>query len=304
MDYKYLGHTKEKIPDIGIGTWKIPNDSKAAIDVIQYGIDNGAALVDTAEMYANEELIGKAIHGKDVFIATKVSPNHFRHDDVIKACNASLKRLGVKSIDLYQLHWPNHNVPIKETMSAMESLMKDGKIRHIGVSNFSMSEMLEAQDVLKSAEIASNQVEYSIFSREIEQEMLPFCQRSNISVIAYSPLARGKLSPGGTSAVFSTIENIAAKYSKSVAQIALNYLISEDNVIAIPKASSIEHMKDNINASGWKLSKADREEISNASGKRPSNLAGPTLQKLLKNTSFWAALMESAEKRRKEKRQK
>ncbi|MCL4363352.1 aldo/keto reductase [Candidatus Marsarchaeota archaeon] len=304
MDYKRLGHTDERVPDIGIGTWKIPNDSKAAIDVIQYGIDNGATLVDTAEMYANEELIGKAIRGKDVFIATKVSPNHFRHDDVIKACNASIKRLGVKSIDLYQLHWPNHNVPIKETMSAMEALMNDGKIRHIGVSNFSISEMLDAQDALKSAEIASNQVEYSIFSREIEQEVLPFCQRSHISVIAYSPLARGKLSQEGSGAVFDTLENIAAKHSKSVAQIALNYLISEDNVIAIPKASSIEHMKDNINASGWKLSKADREEISNTSGERPSPLAGPTLQKLLKNTSFWAALMEKAEKRRKEKRQK
>lgn len=123
---------------------------------IRTGLEHGINHVDTAEMYANEELVGKAVSNYDVFIATKVSPNHFRHDDLIRACRVSISRLNVKQIDLYQLHWPNKRVPIKETIRAMEELVGRGLIRYIGVSNFSVSEMIEAQEAMKREEIVSN----------------------------------------------------------------------------------------------------------------------------------------------------
>jgi diketogulonate reductase-like aldo/keto reductase len=263
MRQKRLGSTNEEVPEIGIGTWKIgsrANEEKAAI---RKGIDLGMDLVDTAEMYANEDIVGDAIKGKKVFVATKVSPHNFRHDDVIAACERSLSRLGVKSIDLYQLHWPNNKVPIKETMSAMEELVDSGRIKHIGVSNFSVDEIKDAQASMRSHQIVSNQVEYSILVREIEEELLHYCEKSRITVIAYSPLARGAIFQRGTE-LYGALEQIAAAHKKSIAQVALNWIISRKGVIAIPKASDAAHMRENAGASGWELSKKEIGEISKA----------------------------------------
>src|SRR5437899_10060301 len=152
-------------------------------------IDRGVSLVDTAELYGSEEVVGMAmknLRGR-VFIATKT--NHWRYDDVLKSAEASLMRLGCDLIDLYQLHWPNAAVPIAETMAAMEALVEDGKVRFIGVSNFTISEMQQAQRALRSQKIVSNQVRYSLVDRTIERDLLPYCQRNHVTVIAYSPLS-------------------------------------------------------------------------------------------------------------------
>ena len=126
---KPLGRGGAKIPELGIGTWKMGGSPERETDAIRKAISIGMGLVDTAEMYGNERLVGEAVRGRKAFLATKVSPHHFRHDDVIRACRESLSKLGVESIDLYQLHWPNRSVDIAETMSAMEELMDTGLIR-------------------------------------------------------------------------------------------------------------------------------------------------------------------------------
>ena len=143
---KYLGNTKEKIPEVGIGTWKLGVNPEKEINALRAGIDAGMRFIDTAEMYGTEWVVARAIKNEEeVFLATKVSPSHFSYNDVIKACDRSLKSLGARQIGLYQLHWPNHSVPIRETMRAMEALVDAGKIRHIGVSNFTVKEFQEAQ---------------------------------------------------------------------------------------------------------------------------------------------------------------
>ena len=149
-------------------------------------------MIDTAEAYGTEEVVGEAIRSirDQVFVATKVSAEHFRRRDVIDAADNSLRRLGIDVIDLYQLHWPSPSIPIGETMQAMDQLVSDGKIQHIGVSNFSIDQLAEAQD---SAEhrIVANQLPYSLADRTIEDGLLAYCQKNAVTIIAYSPLAQG-----------------------------------------------------------------------------------------------------------------
>jgi diketogulonate reductase-like aldo/keto reductase len=283
---------------IGLGTWKIANNSDSGITALRHGFKLGINIVDTAEMYGNEELVGRAIKGFDnVFVATKVSPSHFRHDDLINACNASLKRLGVKSVWLYQLHWPNNRVPIRETMKAMEELLDEGKIMNIGVSNFSVKELLKAQESLEHSKIVSNQVEYSIAMREPESELLEFCNKESIALIAYSPLARGAILKDRK--LLDELSGIGAKYSKTPVAVALRYLLQKGNVIAIPKASSIEHVEEDFAAMSWELSKEDMERLNSLDGFSRPPLAGKLLKAFLKNTTIWAKLMEKNEKNRK-----
>jgi len=188
-------------------------------------------------------------------------PTHLHHDDVIRACNASIRKLGVKAIDLYQVHWPNKSIPIKETMQAMEKLVRDGKIRYIGVSNFSAQEVREAQEALKENELVSNQVEYSILARDIEKGLLGYCAREKLTVIAYSPLAHGALYDRRHADLIDLLSNIGKKHGKTATQVALNWLIGKDPVMAIPKASTEMHVKELAGAAGWKLAKSDLDMI-------------------------------------------
>lgn len=294
MISKELGKTTEKVPAIGIGTWKLGINPEEEVKSIKYGISKGMRLIDTAEMYHTENIVAQAIRSKKgIFVATKASPHHFHYDDVINSCNQSLSNLRVSSIDLYQLHWPNPNIPIQETMKAMEQLVKDGKIRHIGVCNFTVDELKEARGVMKSNEIVSNQVEYSVFARGIEDEVLPYCQKEGITVIAYSPLAMGKLTEKGTKA-YEVLSSIANAHSKTISQIALNWLISKRNVIAIPKASSSEHMIENAGSCDFKLTKSDLQKIDSINTNyRP--ISG-RINKFTKSTSsVWSSLMDKRE---------
>lgn len=297
MEYRQLGKTGEMIPALGIGTWKLGR-SESDMDAIRVGIDAGMRFIDTAEMYANEEAVGTAIKGKKgVFVATKVSPDNFRYEGILKSCNASLKKLGRKQIDLYQLHWPNSRVPIAETMKAMEKLVDDGKIRYIGVSNFSIEEMTAAQEAMKRYEIASNQVEYSIITRQIEGDTLGFCRDVGSTVIAYSPFGNGKLFEKRYKGLLSTLDQIGIKYGKSASQVALNWVIAHKGVVAIPKASTKEHMLENAETTDFSLNEDERKRISKALFEYPENkpIAGSFGPIIKRNSSLVSRVMRYRE---------
>ena len=262
MELKQLGNTNVMVPEIGLGAWKY----RGGVEPLRHGLALGASLIDTAEIYGTEEIVGRAIQDRreQVFLATKVSGSHLRHDDVLRAAEASLQRLHIDVIDLYQIHWPNQSVPIKETMRAMESLVDSGHIRYIGVSNFSASEMRQAQAAMNKYAIVSNQVLYSLNRREIERELVPYCQEHQITVIAYTPLDDGRLAVRSRfrrSQGMQVLEQIAAETHKTLAQVALNWCTSRPNVIAIPKSNSQERIAENCGASGWRLSPAQVERL-------------------------------------------
>jgi diketogulonate reductase-like aldo/keto reductase len=259
-----------------MGTWGMGGGMRAdssrdleAVEALRLGLDLGMTHVDTAEMYGaghSEEIVSKALENwrKPVFISSKVSPSHFAYDDLLRSARKSLDRLRVKQLDLYQLHWPNSRIPISETMKAMEKLVRDGSVRYIGVSNFSVEQMKEAQTALSKETIVSNQVEYSIVDRAVEEDILPYCQREKLTLIAYSPLGQGRIA-GGRGGVFKVVDEIAARLGKSRSQVALNWLLQHDSVVVIPKARDKEHVRENAGASGSRMSDSDFQEIDRAS---------------------------------------
>jgi diketogulonate reductase-like aldo/keto reductase len=264
MEKRELGRTKEKIPVIGLGTWEMGDAQKKGqaleIQAIRKGIELGMTMIDTAEMYGYgnaEKLVGEAVKGMrdEVFIATKVSPQHFGYEDILTSCENSIRRLGVEHIDLYQLHWPSNKVPIRETMKAMEELVSRGKIRYIGISNFSIAQTLKAREALPRSEIVSNQVRYSLTHRSIESELLPFCEREKLTVIAYSPLDTGKLPS-------RVPQTLLAKYGMTPAQLILNWVTYRDAVVAIPKASKVEHVEKNAASVDTRVSGEDYRALS------------------------------------------
>ena len=265
MEYRQLGRTKEKVPAIGMGTWRIGSyqsseEREAQVTALRRGVELGMSLIDTAEMYhsgQSEELVGEAVKDirERVFIASKVSPGHLRYEDVMKACRASLRRLGSSYIDLYQVHWPDPKVPITETMSAMERLVREGAVRYIGVSNFSVAETEDARAALSNAEIVSNQVEYSLSNRAVEQKVLPFCTKEKITLIANSPLARGRISN-------SIPPKLLRKYGMTPAQVMLNWVTCHEQVVAIPKAADIGHLKENASSLSSRFTATEYRQIS------------------------------------------
>src|SRR5258708_1840801 len=249
MQRKQLAQTGVMLPEVGFGTYRY----RGGVDLLRTVIERGGSLIDTAELYGNEEVVGMAMKNlRDrVFIATKT--NHWRYVDVLKSAEASLMRLGCDLIDLYQLHWPNAAVPIAETMAAMETLVEGGKVRFIGVSNFTSSEMQEAQRALRKQKIVSNQVRYSLVDRTIERDLLPYCQRNHVTIIAYSRLGNRFQKILG-----SDPEDVLGKGAKltnrTKVQVALNWCISKAGVVVIPKTESMGHFIENCGSSDWRLS--------------------------------------------------
>lgn len=265
MERRELGATGVKLPEVGLGTWQYGGGAEP----LKKGIAVGASFIDTAEMYGTEPVVGEAIRGQRdrVFLATKVSGNHLRYDQVLKAAEQSLKRLGGDRIDLYQIHWPDPSVPLRETMRAMETLVESGKVRFIGVSNFYLRNLQEAQACMTKYRIVSNQVKYSLLDRGSEEEILPYCQANQITVIAYSPLARGELASRPllkNRSAFNMLQNIARQTGKTPAQVALNWCLSKPNVVVIPKSDKAERVVENCHASGWKLSREQVEALNRA----------------------------------------
>ena len=256
MNLKQLRDTRVQVSELALGTWQY----KGGVEPLRAGIELGASFIDTAEAYGTEPVVGQAIRGirDHVFLASKVSPRHFRRQDVIKAAECSLKQLGTHYLDLYQLHWPNYTVPIEETMAALERLVEMGKVRFIGVSNFTVAELRRAQSVLSTTRLVSNQVRYSLLDRTPEEGLLQYCDAHQISLLAFSPLATG-LDHMRRSDPDDVLGQVAAAVGKTRAQVALNWCVSHPSVIAIFKADKVEHVRENCAVSGWALSAEHRQ---------------------------------------------
>ena len=246
-----LARTGVFIPEVGLGTWNY----HAGPVPLRKGLEAGALFIDTAESYGNEGDVGAAVRGmrERVFIATKISPEHFRPADVRRSTDASLQRMGIDEIDLLQLHEPNASIPLADTMGAVAGLIESGKVRFAGVSNFSVSQLQAAQHALGKHPVVANQVRYNLIDRTIEQALLPYCRANGITVIAYCPLARGldrvrDCDPSGV------IEELARMTNKSPAQVVINWCLCQAGVVAIPKGNSSAHIIDNCGASDWRLS--------------------------------------------------
>ncbi len=270
MEYREFGKTGYKLPLFGMGTYYDPGWIAAAkllkmkprseihLKAINTGFDEDVKFIDTAEIYGTEPLVAKAISGRrrdEIFIATKVWRSNLDYDSVIKSCNRSLKNLQTGYIDLYQIHFPNKRVKISETMRAMEYLVKEGKIRYIGISNFSLKQMMDAEEALKTNDLASTQMPYSLVDGKIEKDILPHCRDRKIAVLAYYPLGHGKLGSENAS-LSAAIADISRNHGgKSLSQIALNWFYSKnENVFPIPRASNPEHVSENVGSVGWRLS--------------------------------------------------
>jgi len=276
MDFKKLGKSAVEIPVLGLGTWEMGGlmsrrlgGEENAARALRLGMELGMSFIDTAEMYASghsEEVVAQAVGDarEKGFLATKVSAENLSHDDVLRAYDSSLTRLKTSYIDLYQVHWSNPRIPIAETMKAMERLASEGKVLNVGVSNFSVRQTREAQNALSKIDLASNQVEYNLVQRSIEEDLLQYCTKEHITVIAYSPIAQGRIASNGRGERWRTLDEIARKYHKTRTQVALNWLIAKEAVVAIPKAGNLEHVRENAGAVGWTLSKEDQDELSQA----------------------------------------
>lgn len=235
----------ELVPALGQGTWKMGDNARHKADEIaalRLGLDLGMTLIDTAEMYANggsEEMVGEAIADRrdEVFLVSKVWPGSASRKGTLAACADSLKRLKTDRLDLYLLHWPSR-YPIADTVAAFEELKAQGKIRHWGVSNFDVKQM---EEVLAAGgtSVATNQVLYNLTRRGIEFDLLPWQKAHGVPIMAYSPVEQGRL------ARHRDLERIAKARSVTPAQIALAFTLVRDDVISIPKATTLEHLRDN-----------------------------------------------------------
>jgi diketogulonate reductase-like aldo/keto reductase len=239
----------ERVPALGQGTWNMGNQRATRgeeIATLQLGLDLGLRLIDTAEMYGegnSEELIGEALAGRrdQAFLVSKVYPHNASRKGAVAACERSLKRLRTDRIDLYLLHWRG-NVPFAETLEAFLGLQKKGKIRHFGVSNLDLDDMKEWCSLAGGEAVAANQVLYNLTRRGIEWDLAPWQRERKIPVMAYSPIEQARLlrSP--------KLVDFAQRNAMTPAQAALAWLLSKDGVIAIPKASRRQHVKDNAGA--------------------------------------------------------
>ncbi len=264
----------EAIPVLGQGTWGMAEDARRREDevaALRLGLELGMTLIDTAEMYADgaaEELVAQAITGRrnDVFLVSKVLPNHATRRGTLAACEGSLRRLGTDRLDLYLLHWRGL-LPLEETLDAFEALVRVGKIRYWGVSNFDVSDMTELVDLPGGAAAATDQVLYNLTRRGIEYDLLPWCRERSLPIMAYSPIEQGRLlgHPG--------LQSVAARHAATPAQVALAWLLRQDGLNAIPRAGTTGHVRENRAALDLRLTEQDLATLDRAfpppTGPRP-----------------------------------
>lgn len=260
-----------EMPVFGLGTWEMggrmehdpKNDDNADIQAIKNAIDAGITHIDTAEIYADgysEKLVQKALKSYDrkkLFIVSKVARGNQSYDKVLKSAEGSLKRMGIDYLDLYLLHAPSRDVEIEETMRGMDKLKDDGLIRNIGVSNFTVKQMKRAQAATKN-KIVTTQLHYSLWQRETEiAGLLEYCQKEDVMFMAWRPLEKGSLLEVGK----EILKEMADKYEKTPAQIAINWLISQKNVVTLSKMRSKKHLEENLGAVSWEMEKSDIERL-------------------------------------------
>ncbi len=309
LETRELGYSDLKVTVVGLGAWQFSNawgvtDYEVAKSIIAKAAEVGINFIDTAEAYGSglsEEFIGRALKElglrEHFVIATKIPGQFLAYGDVIKAARNSLRRLGVDSIDLVQVHWPPcwHNIPTCEYMRALEKLVQLGLIKYIGVSNFPPELLESARSCLTREDVVSNQVRYNLIERDAEKEIIPYAEQEGLSVIAWSPLAQGALTGKYTpqnlppfkdaradnpifkpetfkeiyEALITKVVKIARKYGKTPAQVALKWLIqSSDTVVVIPGAKNPQQVESNAGAGeSWSLSTDDWLELEEASRK-------------------------------------
>ncbi len=258
------------MPIFGIGTWKMGGllnaDTKNDADDrkgLRTAIDLGVTLIDTAELYGDghaEELVGsviKDIERQKLFIVDKIYKSNLAYKDVISACKASLKRAGTDYFDLYLIHAPNPDIPLAQTFKALDELNKNGLVKEIGVSNFSVEDLKDAQKVTKN-KIVVNQIHFNLAYQNLRDTVI-YCQRNDIMVMAYRPIERGAL----IEKEIPVIEEMCKKYKKTRAQIVINWLISQENITTISKMSDSKHLMENLHALDFKMEKEDVEKLGN-----------------------------------------
>jgi diketogulonate reductase-like aldo/keto reductase len=250
------------LPKIGFGTWKLGGGSYAdpkldsvSLTALKSALELGYAHFDTAEMYAGghaEELIARAIHETGVeranlFVTTKISPSHLEYDDVLNSCNRSLRRLRTDYIDLYLIHWPQAGMKLEETFRALNQLVRDSKVRHLGVSNFNLK-LLKASQELCETPLLTNQVPYNLSDRSyVNNGVLEYCQQNDILLTAYEPLDKARLKVG------RALQAIADAHNATPYQIALTWLIAQQRVITIPMSLDPGHIRENFEAADVEL---------------------------------------------------
>jgi diketogulonate reductase-like aldo/keto reductase len=258
-------HDGERVPALGQGTWHMGEDRRRAAEEaasIRLGIDLGMTLIDTAEMYGSggaEEVIARAAEGirDNLFIVSKVYPHNGSRTGVVAACERSLKRLATDRIDLYLLHWRG-SVPLAETLEGFQRLERDGKIRYHGVSNFDRADMAEWAALQGGDTVAANQVLYNLSRRGPEWDLVPWCREHRVAIMAYTPLGQGRML--GT----PVLAEIGRRRNATAAQIALAWLLHQEETIVIPKASRAEHVRENQGALDVALTEEDLAALDRA----------------------------------------
>lgn len=274
MERRTFGPTGQQVAVIGQGTWRV-RDHAAAPAALRAGLTLGMTHIDTAELYqGSEETIRNALRERDrsdVFLVSKVLPRNASHRGTLAACAKSLQRLGTDYLDGYLLHWWGQH-PIEDTMRAMAELADQGKVRSIGVSNFDVAQLDEAQRALGSKHrIACNQVPYHLLDRGIERDLVPHCRERTIAVVAYSPFGGDETPfPHAGSPEHAALERIGKKHGKTPRQVALRWVTREAHVFTIPKAEGLPHVRENAGGQGWQLDAEDLGAIDAAfPGPRP-----------------------------------
>lgn len=251
-----------RVPALGQGTWRMGENArarKAEVAALRLGIELGLTLIDTAEMYGEggaEAVVGEAIRGRrdGLFIVSKVYPHNAGRRGVVAACDRSLGRLGIDTIDLYLLHWRGA-VPLAETVEGFAALQHAGKIARWGVSNLDVADMEELWSV-GGAACATNQVLYNLGERGIEFDLMPWCEQRNVPVMAYSPVGQG-----GPLLRHTALAEVAARHGATPAQIALAWTLRRPGVIAIPKAADPDHVRQNARAGALRLTEDDHATL-------------------------------------------
>ena len=281
MELRRFGPTRHEAPIIGQGTWYIDAAHRAsAITALRRGLDLGMTHIDTAEMYgdgAAEKVVGEAIAGRrdEVFLVSKVVPQHATRNGTIAACEKSLARLKTSHLDCYLLHWPGPH-PLEETIAGFENLKAAGKIASWGVSNFDVDGLEEILLIAGDGAMACNQVLYHLQERAIEHAVLPWCQRHNVAVVGYSPFGHSAF-PGPRTAGGRVLQEIAQAHGATPRQVALRFLVRLPGTFTIPKASSVEHVEDNAGAAGLHLTPAEIARIDAAFPRGPAGRSLPML---------------------------
>ncbi len=261
------------LPKIGFGTWRIGGDSSpnlsldsASLTALHAAIETGYTHFDTAEYYAaghSEELVGRAIREtktkrEDVFITTKVSPEHLNYNDVLKSCENSLRHLKMDYVDLYLIHWPSIGMKLEDAFRGLNKLVRDGKVKHLGVSNFKLKLLKQSQE-LSETPIVTNQVPYSLPNHTyVENGVLEYCQQNDILVTAYTPVKFRSVR------VNKTLGEIAKAHSATPFQIALAWLVMQPRVITIPMSFNPQHIKENFDAAEIQLSDKEMAQLNKA----------------------------------------